>query len=56
MVAREIGEALMELQRALIDWGMSESDAVELVNEFETRIIEALGDGDNRGGDNGSQG
>ncbi|MGD0057180.1 MAG: hypothetical protein ABSB83_04905 [Methanomassiliicoccales archaeon] len=46
MVAREIGEALMELQRALIDQGMAESDAVELVDEFEMRIVEALGDSD----------
>jgi hypothetical protein len=54
MVAREIGEALMELQRALIDQGMAESDAVELVNEFEMRIVEALGDSGTGGSDDES--
>lgn len=46
MVEREVGEDLMELQRTLIESGMPEGDAIELVDEFEARIAEELGDDD----------
>lgn len=46
MVEREVGEDLMELQRTLIESGMPEGDAIELVDEFEARIAEELEDDD----------
>jgi len=46
MVTREVGEALMAVERALVISGMTEEEASALVDEFESRVAEELGDSD----------
>jgi cell fate (sporulation/competence/biofilm development) regulator YlbF (YheA/YmcA/DUF963 family) len=46
MIDRELGEILMTLQRALMEFGLTEEDASELIDELETKIAEALEDTD----------
>lgn len=46
LIDREIGEILMTLQRALIEFGMSEQEASELIDSFEAKIADALEDSD----------
>ena len=51
MITREVGEALMELQRALIEAGVPDSRATELVDGFEASAAEELEDSDGDGPD-----